>query len=251
MVDSMLNWIDRKDDQPFFAVGWTTQTHHPYQMAPGQTEERFCDGKLPLEAPGLNQYLNCMAEDDRQIGRLIDGLKARGLADDTLLVITGDHGEAFGWPHDTVGHGFALYQECLNVPCLFWNPRAFPTGQRLHTVGGHIDLNPTVLDLLGVPAPDSWQGRSLLDSERPPRVYFFAANRDYLLGVREGNFKYIYNVNIGVDELFDLSTDPLEQLDLASQQPDRCLKLRNRVSAWLDYEQQRQTLPPQDAAAMR
>ncbi len=69
--------------------------------------------------------------------------------------------------------------------------------------------------------------------------------------MREGNWKYIYNVNIGVDELFDLSTDPLEQLDLASQQPERCLKLRNRVSAWLDYEQKRQTLPPQDAAAMR
>ncbi len=126
MVDSMLKWIDRKDDQPFFAVGWTTQTHHPYQMAPGQTEQTFCDGKLPLEMPGLNQYLNCMAEDDRQIGRLIDGLKARGLDDDTLVVVTGDHGEAFGWPHDTVGHGFALYQECLNVPCLFWNPAHFP-----------------------------------------------------------------------------------------------------------------------------
>ena len=121
---------------------------------------KFCDGKLPREVEGLNSYLNCIAEADRQIGRLIDGIKSRGLADDTLIVITGDHGEAFEWPHDVSGHGLAVYQECVNVPCMFWNPRLFPTGSRLHTVGGHIDLNPTILDILQLQRRSAGRGEA-------------------------------------------------------------------------------------------
>jgi arylsulfatase A-like enzyme len=251
LVDSILGWIDQKKGAPFFVTGWTTQTHHPYQLSPGQTEVDFCHGKLPVEGEGLNLYMNCIAEDDRQIGRLIDGLRERGLADDTLIVITGDHGEAFRWPHDTSGHGFLCYQECVNVPCIFWNPRLFSPGQRIHTVGGHIDLNPSILDILAIPSPSDWQGRSLFQHYHEERAYFFAASHDYMLGVREEQFKYVYDASVGAEELYDLRADPLEQKNIADLQQQRCTVLRGRLMAWLDYEQKHEGESPLAATAAR
>jgi arylsulfatase A-like enzyme len=94
-----------------------------------------------------------------------------------------------------------------------------------------------VLDLLGLSAPGSWQGRSLFDGSRPPRAYFYAANDDYLLGVREQQWKYIYNATVGREELFDLDHDGTEQTNLAGEHPDACRRLRQRVAAWMKYEE--------------
>jgi hypothetical protein len=91
--------------------------------------------------------------------------------------------------------------------------------------------------MLGVPAAGSWQGRSLFDPGRPPRVYFYAANDDYLLGVRERDHKYVYNATIGRDQLFDLAADPREQINLAPDASERCRELRGRVAAWVKYEE--------------
>ena len=130
-----------------------------------------------MEWPDLNRYLNCVREADAQLGRLFDGLRSRGIADDTLVIVTGDHGEAFDWPHPCVGHGFYVWQESVNVPCVVWNPKLFAAGlhgRRLRTIGGHVDLNPTVTELLGLSPPGCWQGHSLFDASRPPRATFTA-----------------------------------------------------------------------------
>jgi arylsulfatase A-like enzyme len=166
------------------------------------------------------------------MGRLFAGLRERGLDRDTIVIVTGDHGEGFGAPHPTWGHGFRLYQEGVQVPLVLWSPVLFPGGKRVATLGGHVDLNPTVLDLLDVPAPSSWQGRSMLAPDRPPRAYFYAANDDYLLGVREGDFKYIYNATRGREELYDLVRDPEEQTNVASAHREKCRVLRQRLAAW-------------------
>lgn len=233
LVDRTLAWIDRDRRQPFYAVVWTQQSHHPYDPAPGQPEVDYFAGRaLPPDDYDLGRYLNTLAEVDRQIGRLFAGLRARGLDQDTLVVVTGDHGEAFGEPHPTWGHGFRLYDEGVRVPLMIWNPRLFPRGARAGTLGGHVDLSPTVADLVGVAAPPSWQGRSLFAAQRAPRAYFYAANDDYLLGVREADWKYIYNATRGRDELYDLAHDPDEQVNLAGAHPERCRTLRRRLAAW-------------------
>ena len=233
LVDKTLEWIDRDPQKPFYAVAWTQASHHPYDPQPGQAEADFFAGRPePEDAWDLGRYLNTVAEVDRQIGRLFDGLRARGLDQDTLVVVTGDHGESFGDPHPTWGHGFRLWDTGLRVPLVIWSPRLFPEGRRVDTVGGHVDLSPTLLDLVGAPAPEEWQGTSLLAAERPPRAYFYAANDDYLLGVREGRFKFVYNVTLGRDQLYDLVADPSEQVNLAAQHPQKCAELRRRLAAW-------------------
>lgn len=233
LVDRTFEWIDRDRGKPFYAVLWTEQSHHPYEPAPGQPiVDFFAGGPVPEDDWDLGRHLNTLAEVDRQMARLFAGLRRRGLDRDTLVVVTGDHGECFGSPHETWGHGFKLYDEGVKVPLILWSPALFEGSGRSATIGGHVDVNPTILDILGLRAPGSWEGRSLLAAGRPPRVYFYAANDDYLLGVREGDFKYIYNATRGREELYDLPRDQDEQVNVAERHPDRCRVLRQRLAAW-------------------
>lgn len=239
----LLQWIDEAPAEPFYAVAWTQQTHHPYQLAAGQAPlDLLADQKAP-DGAMLNRYLNAIHVDDEQLGKLFAALRARHLDDSTLVVITGDHGEAFGFPHRWMFHGTALYQESVNVPLIMWNPRLFHAGnqdqQRLaEEVGGHVDLNPTILDLLGVPVPGAWQGSSLLDPTRPQRCYFTCNTGNLLLGLRDGDEKYIYNMTLASEELYDLAADPTEQTNLAASAAQRCKAYRQRLMAWRGFEQQ-------------
>jgi arylsulfatase A-like enzyme len=236
LPDGVLHFIDEAPQKPFYAVAWTAESHHPYESNPGHVPiDFFKGGPLPPDDYDFGRYLNTLHSVDQQLGRIFDGLRERGIADDTLVVITGDHGEAFGAPHRTWGHGARLYDEGVRVPMIVWNPRLFPKGRRVVTVGGHVDINPTVAHLMGVEPSPAWQGRSLFAPDRAPRAYFYAANDDYLMGVRENDWKYIYNVTRGRSELYDLARDPDEQTNLADQNDALCERLRRRLAAWRDY----------------
>jgi phosphoglycerol transferase MdoB-like AlkP superfamily enzyme len=236
VVDGVFRWLDAAPRQPFYAQLWTIQSHHPYEPSPDRPFVDFFEGRTrPEDEYDLGRFLNTVLEADRQMGRLFDGLRERGLAEDTVVVVTGDHGEAFGEVHRTWGHGARVFEENVRVPLMVWSPRLFPNGGRRGTVGGHVDLNPTLADLLRIPPDASWEGRSLFDPERPPRTYFYAANDDYLLGVREGRFKYVYNATLGRETLYDLEADPEERRNLAASDPERCHRLRQRLAAWRDF----------------
>ena len=249
LIDRLIQWIDEKPGQPFLAYCWTDQTHNPYVRRPGSPRLDFFHGQPPrAHAEALGKYLNVLHETDEHLGRLFAALRERGLADDTLVVITGDHGEAFADPHDQIGHGFSVWQEEVSVPFMVWNPRLFPEGRRASAIGGHVDLNPTVADLLGVPPPDAWQGHSLFAPDRPERTFFVASVDDYLLGIREGRWKYIFEATSGNESLFDLTADPGEQRNVLTLEPDRVRRLRQRLAAWVAYEDQFLGAPPVAAA---
>jgi arylsulfatase A-like enzyme len=236
LVDAVLRWIDEDRSRPFYAMAWTNESHHPYEPAPHYRPVGFFeDGKRPPDDYDLGRYLNTVRSVDHELGRLFDGLRERGLDRDTLVVVTGDHGEAFGDPHPTWGHGARIYEENVRVPLLLWSPALFPSGRRIASIGSHVDLMPTIAHLLGRPPAPSWEGRSLFERDRPPRAYFYAANDDYLLGVREANWKYIYNVTRGRDQLYDLARDPDEQRNVAKQNPEVCQRLRRHLAAWRSY----------------
>jgi arylsulfatase A-like enzyme len=122
------------------------------------------------------------------------------------------------------------------VPCIFWNPLLFRPGMRKNAVGAHVDLNPTIFGLLGIPLPSTWQGRSLLDPDRANRAYFSCNTGNLLQGLREGPYKYIYNATLGREELYNLVSDPTEQANLAKLQPDRCSMFRQRLAAWASFD---------------
>ena len=85
-------------------------------------------------------------------------------------------------------------------------------------IGSHVDLAPTIADLTGLP-PSPWQGRSLFDPARAPRAYFYVAEDRFSLGVREDNWKYIFDLREGTEQLYDLDRDPTEQHNLAAENP--------------------------------
>ncbi|MFN2509501.1 MAG: sulfatase [Chthoniobacterales bacterium] len=237
LVERLIEWIDEKPDQPFFAVCWTDQTHDPYLLGPGAAPAGSHKGKSEARfAADFSRYLKILRETDAQLSRIFAALRERGLADETLVVVTGDHGEAFADPHDQRGHAWTVYEEEVHVPLMIWNPRLFPQGRRAETIGGQVDLNPTMADVLEVEPPGNWQGHSLFASQRPARAYFMAIAGGDVFGVREGDWKYIYDVTTGQESLFHLASDPNEQRNLATREPERAKQLRQRVAAWVTFE---------------
>jgi phosphoglycerol transferase MdoB-like AlkP superfamily enzyme len=233
MVDKVVDLIAGAGTRPFFVTGWTTQTHHPYEPSPGVLPLDLLRESTPDDWD-LGRYLNVVHETDRQLARIFEAVRRAGLEQDTLIVVTGDHGQAFGYPHETYTQGRTVYEEDVHVPLMVWYPRMYKATARVPVVGSHVDLAPTIAELIGVPAAPDWQGRSLFDESHPRRAYFYVAEDHFRLGVREANWKYIYSVRDGRDELYDLQADPLEQHNVAAQHPDRCDRLRQRLAAWTE-----------------
>lgn len=243
MVDMTCSFIDSDRTRPFFVLCWNQATHYPFTPYEGDQRIDFLHGTQPKDDydlgfkenyySALNEYLNAIHHVDEQLGKLFAFLRQRGLADDTLVVLLGDHGEAFGYPHPFYGHSGKVYQEDLNIPFVLWSPRLYSHGSRPKNVVGMVDVGPTILDVLGFQAPAGWIGHSALSPEHPGRTYFFGSKDAYLLGLRDGPFKFICNTTTGVDELYDLSADPLEQKNLSSERPNLVRQYRQRIAAWV------------------
>ena len=225
-ADAAIGWIDRVPDQPFLAVIWTMMTHFPY--FPTGREEDFGVAK------DFGRYLNALRHDDSVVGNLLRALDQRRLDRSTLVVVVGDHGEAFG-QHDQWVHASQLYEENVHVPLVLMNPELFH-GEQLPVVGGLIDVAPTVLETLGFTAPPGWQGRSLWTTRRSGRVYFFASRSDHLFGLREGDTKVIYDAEDGHFEIYDLSTDPRETVNLARKRRAAIPLWEQRLATWVQYQ---------------
>jgi arylsulfatase A-like enzyme len=233
MVDKVVDLISGAGTRPFFVTGWTTQTHHPYEPSPGVLPLNLLRESTPDDWE-LGRYLNVVHETDRHLARIFEAVRRAGLEQDTLIVLTGDHGQAFGYPHDTYVQGRTVYEEDVHVPLMMWYPRTYKATARVPVVGSHVDLAPTIGELIGLPAAPDWQGRSLFAESHPRRAYFYVAEDHFRLAVREANWKYIYSVRDGREELYDLQADPLEQRNVAAQHPDRCDRLRQRLAAWTE-----------------
>jgi arylsulfatase A-like enzyme len=235
MLEAMIEFVGRNAAQPFFLMGWTQQTHHPYEPTPGVATLDLRRTREPVpDDYDLDRYLNVLHETDRHLGRLFDAIRSAGLGEDTIVVITGDHGQAFGYPHDGYTQGQNVYEEDVHVPLMVWYPRLYKAPVHSQAIGSHVDLAPTIAHLAGTPTAPEWQGHSLLDGGRERRAYFYVAENELTLGIREGNWKYIFNLRAGIEELYDLGRDPTEQHNLAASEPARCARLRQRLAAWTE-----------------
>ncbi len=189
VVDGFEGWLDRRSAAgPLFAYLHIVEPHSPYRdrghgLIPDSLRDlpqRYSHSllrQLPLGDPGNARYRETPAmqeirgryheevrDADRILGRIVDALSDRGLLDDTLLVIVGDHGEEF-MEHDGFGHGHDVFEELVHVPLVLRWPRreAFAElpAELTHPVS-LLDVFPTLTDLLGLPpAPEPFVGRSL------------------------------------------------------------------------------------------
>ena len=222
-VAAMLRWIDGlAPGERFFLNYLPIAGHHPYETPEaGPFSERGIE----------DRYRNALLYGDAWLGALIDGLKARGHDRDTLWVIYGDHGEAFGQHEGNYGHTFFLYDENVRVPFVIAAPGLIGGQVRASQVVSLVDTAPAILDLLGLPVPRNYQGSSVLDG-RPRVALFFADYSLGLLGLRDGDYKYIHEPGSSRSQLFHLGLDPRERTDISKMHPERVERYRAAVRGW-------------------
>ena len=213
----------------------------------------FYDPHLPYEPPAEEKarfpgdpYSGEVAFADRQIGRMIADLEREGLLADTLVVVTADHGEAFG-EHGEHGHGLLAYQESLAVPLVLRGP-GIPAGRTVATRVGLVDLLPSLLEALGVALPQGLSGRSflpLLDTEPAAAAEEASGERPFyfetLLGKEDRNWAPITGLIRGDDkliavpraELYDLAADPGEKNNHLDSERRRWRELDEQLRALL------------------
>jgi arylsulfatase A-like enzyme len=222
-VRRILAWVDAVPrGRPFFAAYVPVAGHHPYDT-PGA-------GPFPGDED-LDRYRNALHHADAALGELLRGLQARGLDRDTLFVICADHGEAFGQHAGNYAHTLFLYDENVRVPYLIAAPGLLRGPVRVHRVASLLDTAPTVLDLLGLPSPTAYQGSSLLDA-RPRMALFLTDYSLGLMGLRDGRWKFLHELETERSKLFDLAKDGEERQDLSGGFPTRVAAYRERLRHW-------------------
>ncbi len=213
VVTEAIETINRIKGRPFFVWVQLDDPHAPY-LPPPDYRQRF----------GKRLYDGDVAYTDAQFKRLFDHLRASGLLDGTMVVVTADHGESLG-EHGEETHGLFLYDSTLRVPMIVRYPPRIAAGTKFDGLVSGVDLVPTVLELMGLPAMASVQGEScaarLLGVNAPEREVVYAESlfgeRAYgwtpLHALRSSKEKFVSGP---VPELYDLERDPGETINVAS-----------------------------------
>lgn len=226
VYNKFLQWFEKNHSKRFF--GWVHfyDPHDPYR-APKKYSKKFKNDKK-------GRYDAEIACIDDFIGKIIDKLKEKKILEKTIVIIAGDHGEAFG-EHEEFGHGIFCYDESLKVPLVFYNTKLFPGGLEVTSPVNLIDLMPTILDLYGKEIPKGVQGKSLVyllqrEDEPGTRDFYFESmhgkhemNWAPLMGIINGSYKYI---SLPDPELYDLQKDKKEKANLFLK--------KNRIAKELD-----------------
>jgi arylsulfatase A-like enzyme/Tfp pilus assembly protein PilF len=221
-TDAALAWLAEQGDEPFFMWVHYYDPHQPL-TPPKPFDQMFIDSAYDGEIAFM----------DSQIGRLLEALKSAGLWEDTLIVLTSDHGESLG-QHGEDTHAVLVYDSTLHTALMIKPQSAFgATPAVAGDAVAHADILPTVCDLLGLDGPETGQGRSLRPlleggSQPPQAIYFecalpfYSYRWEHLHGIRLGRWKYIHSPE---PQLYDVEADPGEVLDLAAREPDRSREL--------------------------
>jgi len=165
--------------------------------------------------------------------------KGAGILDETVVVVTSDHGDSLG-EHHHIGHRMALYEQLVHVPLIVRYPRRFPASKRVPDLVSLIDLYPTFLELGGGDlsgASLNGNYRLIADHARPFVIAENTApksqNGVIARMLRNNQYKYIWKSN-QEHELYDVLADPQEQANLISARSEVAARLNEQLQAWLD-----------------
>jgi arylsulfatase A-like enzyme/Flp pilus assembly protein TadD len=219
------SWLNRSEKQPFFCWVHFYDPHLPYDP-PAPYSVDFADSPYDGEIAYMDYY----------IGQVIAALREKNLFQQTLVVLAGDHGEAFGEKVET-GHGIFLYDETLRVPMIFSAEGRLPRGVVVKPRVRLIDIAPSILDLIALPVPAEMQGTSLLSYVSGKQkaglgtyleTYFPRENYGWseLIGLLDGDWKFI---RAPKPELYNLKTDPGENVNAFAREGRRAREMQSRL----------------------
>jgi arylsulfatase A-like enzyme len=253
ILDDAKAALERDKSRRFFMFVNFDSPHVPYKPPPSA----LAAIPKPPSAPAdklVRAYLAEIHKDDAAIGELIARLDELGLADQTLVVVTADHGETLSVEHDAVPDGVdggpqiggrfhhlsSLYDETAHIPILMVLPKALPAGTKLGDPVSVMDIVPTILELERLPSPSSVEGLSLMPliggHHAPERAILVEGRGAHSIRVgrwrlllRDPEYKRVHTKGRHIDrsvELYDLETDPGERVEVSKQHPDVVARLR-------------------------
>jgi arylsulfatase A-like enzyme len=219
MIDPAAAWI-KEQARPFLLMMSPVSPHHPYAIPEGFP--KLVDPDEPGIRAGernFRNYLNSLHYADAALGLLVEALEREGLMENTVLVVVTDHGEAFYQHEGNYNHPLFVYEENVHVPALFYSRELFPEGSATESVTRHVDIMPSILDLLGIDDSARRDGESVFSRSREKMAVFHTSWTDEFMGVRDGRWKYIVRMKDSRAELYDLSVDPWEESDVSGGNP--------------------------------
>lgn len=278
-MPGVLEWLDANKDRPFFLFVAVDDLHVPFQSEdpnlfdPGyeglvndpsvrgvpffRDYNAYMRGELPPDATNYKKVAAFAADPenmghltakydaalhtaDKRVGDFIAQLKKRGLLDESVLIVSADHGEQLG-EHNLLGHTDGLYEPITHVPLLVRAPGEYPAkGKRLKQLVQRVDMMPTILDLAGVSAAGlQLQGQSLKPLLENPgadfRRYAYSSSKrnlpgtsDFLIDervIRDNRWKLHWYLYKDAYELYDLENDPLETREVSALYPEELKRL--------------------------
>ena len=249
-----LDDLDRRGERPFFAFLNYYDAHYPFDdpLPPFSSIEGWAENPVEVVGKMYPEATRHVDDYDREIAHLDDRLEAlfseldrRGALEDTIVIVTSDHGEEFT-EHGFLGHGFNVYDTTLHVPLLVYGPGLVPAARVDRPVALQ-DLPATIMELVGLAEGSPFLGRSLLaeaseTAADPPALSEVAVSQPgeetpapwNFRSLVEGDLHYIRNPNRS-EELYDLASDPWETRDLADGGADpRLGRFRSALSAMID-----------------
>jgi arylsulfatase A-like enzyme len=251
VVDAAVRWLDARRGLPGFLFVHTMDPHVPYAPPPpfdmkyephpgpdhpGQ-DPRDEDKKSVSDRDYyVAQYDGEIAYGDQQFGRFLSALKARGLYDRAILVFMADHGEEFA-DHGHWTHGTSLYDELVRIPLIVKFPGRRGAGRRVPAQVQEVDVLPTLLQALALPAPGEPEIRgrplqTLLEEKTDPRPAVMELSHRGVVahGIRTEHDKYVRSFSPVSEELyFSLDEDPAEKQNRVAQARERVRSLRAAV----------------------
>ncbi|PPL00942.1 sulfatase family protein [Parapedobacter indicus] len=255
-VDKTLDFLRRHRGTPCFVNLWPDDMHTPWVPEENQRQQ----GEFPMDPAEEATFKLVLAEFDRQLGRLFDGLEELGVAENTLVIFTSDNGPLPSFRGSRAGGlrgtKLSLYEGGIRMPFIVrWPGRVRAGGTDSISVLNSTDLFPTLAGIASAELPANYKGdgedRAAVwlgtPASRDKDMYWEYGRNDYAfnypqgkdrspnLAIRSGKWKLLIDYHKNDPELYDMEQDRYETTDLAEAQPDIVKELRNKLITWRTY----------------
>jgi arylsulfatase A-like enzyme len=240
-----VDWLQQQQG-PAFTTLFTITNHHPW-IVPDHYQPPVFD--LPINAP-LQRFLQTVHYTDYSLGLLVDLLKKQGLSRKTILVIAGDHGQPMGQHAGNFYNSRFLYEENVRVPLLILAEGRILEPKVIEEIGSHVDLLPTLMDLLHLEGYHHSCGSSLIGRHKDRMAMLQNPYSEGFFGCRKGDWKWIENRLTSEGELYQLNADPEEKNNIAERHPHIAESMRletQKYFAQLDQLYQQDKIAPPKA----
>jgi phosphoglycerol transferase MdoB-like AlkP superfamily enzyme len=228
-IADRLNSRNEKDP-PVHLIAFTVSTHHPFNLPyPEKGRLHKIEGLKTEQEKIHRKYENVVNYTDKSFGVLMKKLSEK-TKEETIFIITGDTSTPLGMRGGSATWLAKAHDELYKVPLIIYAPSIIKTGQVINEVASHVDMTPTILDMVGYSGVNHTIGKSLLGVDKYENNFAYISNTWNWFGLIQGDLKYIEDRFKGDSSLYDLGKDPQELVDIKEKHPLIVKKMKERLN---------------------